>query len=322
MPAVIKEKLLQYKPFILPVLLIIFGWVLEIYYYWWRYTSDGIDSWVSLVSGIALTLFLSILTKFWKINPKFFVTIGVFLIVYSVFCTSAGQSYSLQLIQQENEREIAKLEDTRREANRIDNTILSLQNRYDLIEEQKNEFITTFDDRYSWKNTLQTAEDSQRAIQSDILNYRAQKEQLIDSVEIKPPDIYTYYSGLFGLDNKWLQFILQTLLSLFIAVMAPVGILIWPVKQKIRKPYVKQKQTWKDFIEPWVEINWTAVRANRTNPTIIPRQGFFDHARKHNYNFTDDIYDKIHARAIEENVVDGAQIILYDEKEAIRRLGG
>lgn len=316
----IKEKLLQFKPFILPVLLIIFGWILEIYYYWWRYTSDGIDSWISLISGIALTLFLSILTKFWKVNPGFFVTIGAVLIVYSVFCTSAGQSYSLQLIQQENEQELAKQEDSRREADRIDNTIKSLQERYDLIESQKNEFITTFDDRYNWKNTLQTAEDSQIAIQNEILSYRSQKEELIDSVAVRPPDIYTYYSKLFKIDNQWLQFALQTLLSLFIAVMAPVGILIWPIKTKQRRTYTKKKQTWKDFIDPWVEINWTAVRAGRVNPTIIPRQGFFDHAKKHNYNFTDDIYDRIHAKAIEKKIVDGAQIILYDEKEAVRRL--
>ena len=65
--------------------LIIIGSALEIYYYAQRFYNDGIKIWLSIIIGISLTLFLSLLML--KRESKTIWLLIIPLAFYSVLCT-------------------------------------------------------------------------------------------------------------------------------------------------------------------------------------------------------------------------------------------
>lgn len=312
------RKLIYYLP---SVALIIFGSCLEIYWYYYRFISDGIHVAVAWLAGIVLNIFLIVLTRLPKKIPTMALIIS--MVAYSVFCTSAGQAYNLEQVRMAQEESRSQQADAERERDRIRQTIELLNKRYDLIEVQKNNTITEFEDRYEWKNTLAKAEEDQRAIQGDITRYRAELADLYDAYEVQPPDIYNYYGALFGWSPQFLQTVLQMLLSGFIALMAPVGVAIWPKKRDIksRRPRAKKPPTiTRDKVERWVNINWIGIRRG-TSGKILARETFDEFISNRGEQFSRAMYDAILEKAKSSGVVasDGS-VGEIDEKKAVNSI--
>ena len=228
---------LKYFPII--GLLTLFS-VLEVVYYYIRLTDDGIQWWISLIAGVALTGFLMYLS-YWTKKYKFLLVVIVGLMFFSVISTSAGQSSQVSTkIRVETEQQLAEhkeeasefyagtLSDLETELTRIDREL-------NLINTQKEATLSTLEDRYEWKNTTAAAEDRQReledqkkavreqitSIQNEIRNVNPDEE-----VDVLTSNVYELWGGIFKTGASAMQFILQTALSIFIALGAPILMMI------------------------------------------------------------------------------------------------
>lgn len=308
-----------------PVFLIILGSALEIYYYSYRFTMDGINIYIALTISISLTLLLTMLARYYKTKIVFWLLIP--LAAFSIFNTSAGQAFSLgEKYNQETIEEAQQL-NKQSDIDYYQNKISELNNEYNNLETQKNNTITSLADRYHWKNTLAKMEARQDEIkleikesESVILNLRPELT-INEEVEKQETNIYKFYNNLFGLNPKWLQFILQTVLSFFIAAMAPIGIIILSTrKPEPEKKIVRKKLNYLPLIKRWVTISWTGKRKNN-NKEIIKKDQFIKYYndrfkdKKEQYRFTEAIYDKINNAAIAINSVDKKGIIVNNDSE-------
>lgn len=214
------------------IALITIGSFLEVWYYSFRFHSDGIATWLAWTIGSALTLLLSLLVLIRGKRWAWFLIVPV--AAYSIMATSAGQSFSLnQLLQTES---IQQAQEAMRQ-DQIDELTAQIKRidaEYDQITQAISATAVTLEDRGRWRTTLTAAEDRQRELTD-------QRKQLTDQlatiraeatthtgVEQHTTNIYEFYHGLFGWNARWLQFILQTVLSAFIALMAPIGIVTYP----------------------------------------------------------------------------------------------
>lgn len=303
---------------IIPYILIPVGIFLEIYFYTWRFLNDGIDLWLSIVIGTGLTILLTALIAYRHI--KYAVPIAVVVAFYSVFATSAGQAFTLT--ETINVQSIDTARENRREEMIIDyqNQIDILQSEYDTIQTQKTETVKTLADRYYWKNTLKKAEDRQDEILSEKKALQDQIDQLravqTTHKEIKKvtTNIYQFYNKITRLSAEWLQFILQTLVSVFIAVMAPIGMIMLDIKQLPLKIKITP-----DMIKNWVSISWINIK-NKRSDLIFSENDFFEIAKRRNFNINPQAYKKIKNAAIQKKLLDKNKILVYDITQAVEIL--
>jgi hypothetical protein len=113
------------------------------------------------------------------------------------------------------------------------------------------------------------------------------------------------------------------LLSGFIALMAPVGVAIWPKKRtaKRRKNYVKRRiNITRDKVERWVNINWIGIRRG-TSGKILARETFDEFINNRGEQFSRAMYDAILEKAKVSGVVasDGS-VGEIDEKKAVNSI--
>lgn len=300
---------------ILPTLLIIAGSFLEVYYYAFRFANEGVPIWLSIIIGGALTALLAAVTI--KRGTVISALLIISLAVFSIVTTSAGQAFSLnvELIEQaENTVNQANISD---ELEEISIDIDRLNNEYDSLSEQIAGTITTLENRYEWKNTLKSAEDRQGEITArlSVLKDRRQELRALQTtradIESIDKNIYTFYSDLFGFDAKWLQFILQTILSGFIALMAPFGIIMVTGKA------MPIKTDWVPLVDKWVSSNWISVRAGHETPKLLKKEIFFRQYPR----FKKADYKKIKDCARLAKVVDSGDNITYtNEEQIIKRI--
>lgn len=297
------------KNLIAPIFLIIVGNFLEIYYYSFRFTNDNIPLWLAVVIGIGLTGLLTIATAFRK-KPVAWILI-ISLVAYSIFATSAGQAFSLVVGQQQkavkvNNAQIEKLEDEKARK----------QGRYDKISDMLNQSIATFDDAWEWKNTTAKYEEELKSLDSEISDIESRVRIMMNpQLEEDQTNIYVFYSQLFGWDRKWLQFWLQTILSAFIALMAPFGIIILPVTKKRRTRTID----WKTYITKWVGYNWIGKRTGKSDH-ILSKKVFMEYSNSKGDKFNDVIYRTILKSAIRVKSVDKNNMLCDNETDAIEKI--
>ncbi len=296
------------KALLPPIFLIIVGNFLEIYYYSFRFTNDSIPLWLAIIIGIGLTGLLTIATAFRKKPASWFLIIT--LVAYSIFATSAGQAFSLVTGQEQkaakvNNAQIGKLEDekTRKES------------RYQKIADMVDQSIETFEDAWTWRNTTARYEKDLKELDTEISDIENQIRSMMNpEIGEDETNIYYFYSRLFGWDRKWLQFWLQTILSAFIAFMAPFGIIILPVKRRRR-----QSPDYKPYIEKWVSYNWIGIRTGKSD-YILSKAAFMDFSRSKGDRFTDTMYRVILKAAIKTKCVDRGNKLCYSEQDAIKKI--
>ncbi len=318
------------KRFVFPVSMITLGSFLEIWYYYWRFNNDGIAAWLAVTIGTSLTLLLA-LAVVWRRHGWAWLII-VPLAIYSIVATSAGQAFSLGIVL-EAESRVEVAEAVRQdEIAEVESRIELLQSEYQDIREQINVTVGSLADRGYWRTTLAVAEARQAELRElitenqDRLSALRREAVTHETVGEKSTNIYEFYRDLFGLDPGWLQFILQTVLSAFTAVMAPIGILTLPQRgQPVAKPHKagrptgRNKTQWEGPVNQWVSANWIGVRTQKSN-RILQRETFEEFCSQRDIVFTDYRYRVIKAAAERCGVVDKTAITVYDEIRAKARI--
>ena len=312
---------------IFPIILITFGSFLEIYFYYFRFINDGIEKKLSIIIGVSLTLFLSLL-MLKRDRPSIWALI-IPLAIYSVICTSAGQSFSLSELQNEQITEVVQSENTEQQINEYLSEIEILNKDLEQLTKQISVSTTWERNKYSAAvEAVQERQDNLRTEKRDLqekINALRQSQTITSEHKKESTNIYQFYKNLFGFNSGILQFFLQTLLSFFIAAMAPFAIILITSKKpepKTPEPIIKPKPSFNydPYIEKWVEISWIPYR-KKTSKALVNRKAFVDWMRqrykskKEPLLFTEQIYDKIFKCALQNNIVDKNAIIIYNEDE-------
>lgn len=310
--------------------MIAIGSFLEILYYRWRFVNDGIESWLSITIGIALTLLLVLAIFQRKYKWAWMIIIPVSL--YSVFATSAGQAFSLgEILQVESGKQV-RSEYVIDEIVDIESQITWIDTETERISASIDATVNSLEDRGYWRTTLADAESRQRELRDDRRELSKQLSELRgqatqhEDVEERSRNIYEFYGNMFGWDKKFLQFALQTILSVFIAVMAPIGIIVLqkPKRRRPSKSAKKQKQPVlpKDTITRWIRINWIGIRSGKSKK-ILPRKTYKSFVEDRGESFNRQEYNRILNIAKKKNIVaDDGRIIEKNEDKAASAVQG
>jgi hypothetical protein len=324
----------KYKRYLFPASMIVLGSFLEIYYYAFRFTNDGIDLWLATVIGIALTLLLSLAVFMRNLKPVWFLIIP--LSIYSVICTSAGQSFSLGLEIKQEKIEQVQAENNQKEIDDTRARITWIDNELAILRKQKDETITSLADRYKWKNTLRIAEarekelTNERGIQANKLSELRAQATTSQDIKQRLTNIYEFYNQMTGWSPEWLQFSLHTILSIFIALMSPLGIIIITnmpgerPKRKRKSDYKKQdKDTMakiEGLVEYWVHLNWMGIRSGKSQ-SILPSGAFYTFIKYRKDTFNEHNYETIFKAAVKLEILEADGTIKEkDERKAIQKI--
>jgi len=261
---------------ILSVALLGLGWFLEVYYYQFRFSGDGVQPIVSILIGIGLTLLLTSLF----INLNIGKIIIIFpLVLFSIFCTTSGQNYSYNIKSKSNSIENANEENN--------------QDRFDYytakIEQLNNELLHENsllpDDiksrTYLNTNGVQPLLENIKFIKLDIKEYEVLRDGFLsnlnssNNISVTSKSAYEMLADDLGLDSPTpLKLMSQAILSLFIALMAPTGVRILSNVFKVKT--VKQKKTVEPAInktEYLIRIYAKARFRNEEKPSTLKGRG-------------------------------------------------
>ena len=238
------NKVVKNIPLITGSAMIVFGSASEIFYYAARYIAEGEPVWFSVVKGAALTLFLLVVST--KTNKLHYLALCSVLVTYSIFCTSAGQA--TQYAARYNAKQTAASLDDRTAADletrktEITGEIATIKKAKS--EKEKERDSIPLDDRMIWtiagydnsgKAQYQKTESTVfRTVNEEIEKYEARLSVLeselseIGTIRVtirdKQDDPYYIISDITKIPASIVQYILQSLYSLFTAVMAPIGL--------------------------------------------------------------------------------------------------
>lgn len=236
--------------------LILLGSFLEVYFYAERFGQEGIAPWLCLVMGLALNLLLlhAVRGKGWQ-----FKTMAFFLIGFSIISTSAGQTFML-LEKGKAETETKYSE----EVAEIAREVKELTEERGKINEQISGTVQNLEDRFKWKNTLAMAESRKGEIESQLKVLKARREAIVTgNVDTAGgAALYDFYSGLTGgkVRPDWFKLILHTILSVFIALMAPTGIYGLSLGSETEEKELKEEQEKSFDLDTWVRLMWRGMR--------------------------------------------------------------
>ena len=296
------------------IILITFGSFLEIFYYFNRYYSEGTNAWISIIQGVALT---ALLMGLFLMRQKWYVWIIIVLLAgYSIFNTAAGQRQALTM---KAEAQIVGI--NTQKIQDLENSIQRKRDRYDQVESLLNNSITDFDDMWEWKNTTAKYEDELSeldgqiaAIETEVLALRNPEIEQSETGKL-----YQFYSDLIGINPEWLQLWLQITFSAFIAIMAPVGIILYPNPPPKRRAPMKKADQWRPYVERFVHTNWIGIRQG-SHKNILSKDNFITHLKNRGFEFSSKKYDMIYNAAKRGKVVDNRSITLDNEKDAIEAI--
>jgi hypothetical protein len=200
------------------------GTILEVFFYVARFQQDGTSLLLSLLIAAALSLLMALGVY----NKWLWLVLSVG--VYSVFSTSAGQTFSL----------LARENIVASPTSMLQSSFQNDTSRLDKEAEKLNkdmESVSTVEEQAKYRTTLQQMRQRLASIQeakerlveqekaSNKESFEAKKEA------IKATNIYEFYASMGQWHLvEWLKFILHSVLSTFIAIMVPIGIITWPKK--------------------------------------------------------------------------------------------
>jgi hypothetical protein len=252
------------------IALIVLGTFLEWYYYVARFESDGIQSWLAWVIALSLTVLLATAVIYRKRTLGRVLMIAI--ICYSVINTNAGQEFSLSVKQQETvvaesheangQDEITEL--TRRQA------AIDAENAQILSERKRNLIGSTEASRR--QEPLRVERDNNtlrlRELRGGATTHATTREKSVAASNAT--NTYTFYRDLIGIPESWLRFAFHLILSVFIALMVPLGLLALS-SDKIAKPTSLPKLR-EGFVPWWARANFLYYERNKkpmTRPMIL-----------------------------------------------------
>jgi hypothetical protein len=230
------------------IALVLIGTPLEGYFYWFRFTKEGMASYIAWAAGAGLILLLSVLIYLAREDKRLYIP-ALALACFSVISTSAGQSFATLGDNARNAGSEAKLILAQDVIESAKGEMLRLDTAYDALVAQESASVTSLQDRYEWTKTLATVEAQKKTNRAqrekELARYDGAVADLNTASVMVSTNIYTYYSSLFGLSSTWLQFILHSILSLFLTAMTPTGVALWPRKEiaipivEVEKPKIE-----------------------------------------------------------------------------------
>lgn len=246
-----KIKLLAYP-------LIVAGSFLEIFYVSIRYMKDGISLPICIVIGISLNVFLMLAVY------KNRYVLAVLLIVFSILNTSSGQTLSL-LKQEADEKQtgnaIAEKQNTRYE-----NQIAQLEKEILEINVRLSGF-DTMEAKAQYRNNIKDDEQAikdKRAEQArleGLISANGAQEMKESAETVNATSIYTFYGSIPRWKaSDWFTFALHTILSFFVSIMAPFGIL---VLEKEKESVTPSMPAGKLTPSEWVRLVWRGVEIKK-----------------------------------------------------------
>ena len=225
------------------------------------------------------------------------------VVFYSILATSAGQSFSLGLIEEVRYEQQAEEIYRQEEITELLNNISDIDAEVNKLNIQIAGTIINLEDRYEWKNTLAAAESrtdelkNDRVILRDKLSVLRSQATTHDSVETATVNIYEFYHQIFGWEKKTFQFILHTILSAFIAAMAPIGIITLGKKEEETPEKKQHPELLKKYIKRWVWINWMGQRTGQSE-NILQENTFYRFLENNKEKFPRTKYDLIYKTAV------------------------
>lgn len=277
--------------------LIALGAFLEIYYYSWRFTQDGIPLVLAIVSGVALTVFLVALSVH---GPKW---LFFAVVAFSVITTSSGQHAALG---EEGRRQAT--EDARALAQ--GDTVADLERELDMLEESVAGYKepSSLWAQREYSDALEKARAKNEADKGRIREIGIQLRTLRgETVAIVPREtVYQYYSKVTGLSTDWIQIALQTLLSSFFALMAPIGM-------RMLKP--GQKVDWSPLVEFWWDASMVPWKAGKGRLSPMSSVVEFGKGR-----ITEEQFQTIRQAAVKAGVVKDEAPVIEDRGEAMKMI--
>lgn len=264
---------------ILGVLLMGFGWFLEVYYYQFRFSGDGVHPVVSIVIGIGLTLLLTALF----VSPSVLKTFIIIpLLLFSIYCTTSGQNFSYSLKNKSNSLENADEENNQELYNYYKGKITALEK--DL--QHENSLLP--DDlktrTFLNGNGVQPLLQNINNIKAQIVSYEEKMDYyngLLNSsktTEVISKSAYETLAEDLGLNSPTpLKLISLAALAFFISLMAPIGVRILvatyrvePVKTK-KQPEANNKNKEEIVIKKYA---LSRFRGEQNPSTLKGRGGF------------------------------------------------
>jgi len=251
----IKKILNNIHYFIL--ILIPAGWILNWYYYYSRFQSEGFAPWLQIMIPVILVIFASVCfttgnylhRKDNRMSILFF-SIYAVLAFYSINCTTAGQYWSQVVKNQETEINENVKDNSLYLVERYKTKIAEKEEEYKKLNEIKDNSINDLSDLYGFKNTTKTVEEMKDKIEADIKELETELEKILNQNMIsvkesekkeKSKTLYQFYAGKDG-NPDVIQFIFQVMLSIIIELIAQMSIYIFMIIEDDRKHKIPETE--------------------------------------------------------------------------------
>lgn len=300
--------------------LVVLGVTLDTYFYAFRFIADGLPVVIAVSSGIALELLLSF-AVYNRRRSKMYITIAVAITVYAVVQTSAGQTFALlshtASVGVETETKTATFTMSQCEQN-----ISRLTAEADAITRQLRD-LQSVKARAEYAATINSA----NARLNQITRERA---QLMDTLlrttntavtgvrhENNQKSIYGFYAGVVDWKkDDWLKFVFHFVLSVLLAIMAPVGIVSWGSAATISTVFSRQQ------VEMFVAAAWYRIR-NNTGMTVLSEVAYNELLQKRGHPVETGVYFSLMNKCVQLGLVNTSGIAQEkDHKKVIEKLIG
>jgi hypothetical protein len=297
--------------------LILAGSFLEVFYVSVRYSKDGIPMWICIIIGVSLNLFLMLAAYKEKTGLVFL------LIAFSILNTSSGQT--LSLLKKENAEKNTGISASESQNNRYVNEIEQLEKEIKEIDVRLSGF-DTMEKKAEYKNNIRDDEQfikDKRAEQARLEQLITENENKIDEKSknsVEATSIYTFYGSIPKWDAvDWFTFGLHTVLSFFIALMAPFGISVLKKEAVLETGEAERKLT----AQEWVLLVWRGVDIKK--PYVPSLHVMEEYCKLLNIPW-DDEAKNLHQMCLDacnrNKLFSDGNKIIGDKQEAIRILCG
>lgn len=312
------------------LLLVPVGWVLNWYYYYQRFLSEGFNE-IGLVISITLVIFASFLfgtsqyLKRKKSNMYILFFIGyIVLALYSINCTTAGQYWDQQKINQKTETEKIDKENNSYWIKRYEKKISEAEKEFDYLRDIESKSIKNLSNMYYYKNTGKTVEERKNELKQEIADYENELKKLTDEniVSAKNQDnikmsktLYLFYSNALNMKNgeEKIQIIFQIILSILIESIAQLAIFAF-MKIKFYSSYKKTKpmppvtkiytpiKITQNELRHFAVIAWSGINKKQSK-SITNKSTFMGIIKNICPEFTENKYKLILRKAVENKLI-------------------
>lgn len=304
------------------IAIIILGSFLDIYFYAFRFVGDGMFLPIAIATAIALEILLAF-AVYNAHASRWFVAVAVSVSLYATVQTSAGQTFALLSYTAKTGEAVADVGKSRI-VSEAEKNLDRLSIEADAISKQLTT-LSSMEDRANYSGTIRNATIRLDAISKErqdnmkIVSDATAEKSTSEKAIVKDMSVYDFYASMprwAGLE--WLKFIFHTILSAFIALMTPIGILTWNKKGEIIR--LKKIKASKEDVERFVFISWYKIRG-KTGSKILSEVAYNDLMQRNAHTVTIGVYQELQKRCIELGIIkDDGEAVVTDEKEVVHKL--